>query len=150
MEDITTGKPGEQMREQFNRMGILDSGAFNSELADIIGRQGEQENLSMKELGLNQNQDLQDVMRSAYGQKAGLSNAYLGREFGLQDLNAQIAAQQNALSQQRQDRTSGLLGGGLGAAGGALLGNMLVPGLGGIIGGSLAGGQLGQGLFGGK
>lgn len=53
-----------------------------------------------------------------------------------------------ALYGYQQAGWKGAATGGLGAAGGALLGNILLPGLGGIIGGAL-GGMLGGSLFGG-
>lgn len=53
-----------------------------------------------------------------------------------------------ALYGYQQAGWKGAATGGLGAAGGALLGNMLLPGIGGIVGGML-GGMLGGSLFGG-
>lgn len=54
-----------------------------------------------------------------------------------------------ALYGYQQAGWKGAATGGLGAAGGAILGNILLPGIGGIIGGAL-GGMLGGSLFGGK
>lgn len=108
MEGLSTGQEGEALRQQYNRLGLLDSGAFNSELA----RQ-------MTQLAQQQQGELARQNLGEFDYLRGIRGAGLEREFGLQDIGTeadlQIALEK---SRQRAQRQQGLIGAGTQLLGG--------------------------------
>ncbi len=83
--NLTTGQQGEGMREQFNNMGILNSGAFNQGLANAFAPIQQQANQDI----LSQNQQQFGDARNILGQQTqadqGLASGGTQRQFSLED-----------------------------------------------------------------
>jgi hypothetical protein len=82
MQDLTTGTGGEELRQQYNRLGLLNSGAFNQGLADKFAQieQGTEQQLG--QLGIQQTGALADLNLSG-----------MQRQFGLEDLASNVEMQ---------------------------------------------------------
>ncbi|HEX9504282.1 MAG TPA: hypothetical protein VF974_08280 [Patescibacteria group bacterium] len=107
MQNLTTGPQGEKFREYFNNLGLLNSGAFNTGLADQFGQiqQNTQNSLlqakldeqnalqnsaqqgvnALGQFGIGGQSQLQDIQNQGYQTLSGLGQAGLQRQFSLQD-----------------------------------------------------------------
>lgn len=107
MTDLTTGPGGEEFRRNYNRLGLLNSGAFNQGLSDQFARLQGQESNALLEQGINQTNTLQGILGQGYGNQSNIGMAGLNRNFGAADLQAQLQNQQaNALANQSQNRVN--------------------------------------------
>lgn len=96
--NLTTGKMGEDLREKYNQMGLLDSGAFNEALAQQFSPIQQQAQQQLLQQNMGQYGDLRDILGSQTESTIGLNTAGTQRQFGLEDWfrNAQL---QRALAQ---------------------------------------------------
>lgn len=119
-QQLTTGPEGEALRQKYNNLGLLNSGAFNSALAQDFSQIQQNSDQALMQQGLNTTDVLQ-----------GIADSGLQRQFGIEDQNYQGALNQ-ALAKQRQSsqNSSALLG-----LGGSLLGSAISGPLGGSLGG---------------
>lgn len=132
LQGLTTGPAGAAMRNYYNSLGILDSGAFNSALA--TGAQGIEQNTqnqllqaqlaeqqalqsaaqqgtnALGSFGVGAEQQLQDISNQNYGTQSGLGTAGLQRTFGLQDYYQQLQDQKQMADMQNNQYLS-MIGG---------------------------------------
>lgn len=142
LNQLTNGPEGEAFRQKYNNMGLLNSGAFNTGLANQFGNlasQQQQDILSnqiaqqqalqgaagqgfqgMSNLQNQGGQNLSGLSEQGYQTQSGLSSGGLGREFGLQDVQTQVnmaraiqEAQNKAQLQQSLIGTGGQILGGM-------------------------------------
>lgn len=121
-EDLTTGPEGERFRQEFNRLGLLNSGAFNVGLANRLA------DLEFEGQNLLAGQELagQEALAEASGQGfdalSQLRLAGLARQLGLQDVGTQLGLarelQQRQVGAQRFGSVLDLIGSILGGRGG--------------------------------
>lgn len=129
--NLTTGPEGEQFRQGYNRLGLLDSGAFNQGLANQFGNIQQQSDQAMLGLGVDQENALQGIRQQGYDTQSGLGQAGLERQFGLEDQNYNNSMSQYlAKLRGQQDTKNQLIGIG---------GNLLGGALGGFLGGGFRG-----------
>lgn len=126
MRQMTTGPEGEAFRQKYNNMGMLNSGAFETGLANQFGNLAAQQQQDMLNQQIQQTGGLGNILNEGYGVQSGLGQSGLQRQFGLQDANSQMslarAIQDAQMQQQKQQALIGggsyLLGQGMGGGGG--------------------------------
>jgi hypothetical protein len=123
VQNLTTGPQGESLREYYNNMGLLNSGAFNQGLANQFGQiqQNTQNNLLQAQLdeqnalqgaaqqgvnalgafGTGAEQQLQDIGNQGYQTQSGLGIGGLQRQFSLEDFYNQLNAQTQLQNSQQ-------------------------------------------------
>lgn len=140
-QDLTTGQAGEDLRAQYNRLGLLNSGAFNTGLANKYADIQKNSENALLEQGLNTTNTLQDI------QNSGLERLFSSEDQQANaDLNRELANQQ-----ARNNTTNSLIGAGgqlgslylaskLMGGGSSVASSGLFSGLGSKIGGLFSGG----------
>lgn len=126
------GSLGGQLQGSFNNNGMLNSGAFNSALANQFGNLAQQQNQEALQAGTGQFQNIQDILNQATQTQAGLGQAGVQNNFNLEDwynnanqsqqlaqLGANVST--NTGNQQGQNQVLGTLGGLGGKLGGAAI-----------------------------
>lgn len=104
MNQLTTGPEGEAFREKYNNLGLLNSGAFNTGLANQFGNLAAQQQQDILNQGIAQQNQLAGAAGQGYGNLSGLgSQGYqnlqgLGSQ-GFQNMS-DIANQGNQLQSQ--------------------------------------------------
>ena len=127
--DLTTGQEGEQMRQYYNNLGLLNSGAFNQNLGNQFAQIQQNSDLQLMQAGLKEGDTLQGILGQGYQNQTDLQNAGLQRQYGLEDQAYQGAL--NSVLARRQDEAKnkqsilGGLGQGLGMGGSAILSKIL-------------------------
>jgi len=113
--NLTTGQQGEALREKYNNLGLLNSGAFNQGLANAFAPVQQQANQELMAQGLNTTNVLQGISDQSLQNQIGLGQSGIQRQFGLEDaqtnamINQLIANAQ--MKQQHQQGNMGFLGG---------------------------------------
>lgn len=147
--NLSTGPEGEAFRQQYNNLGLLNSGAFNQGLANQFGQIQQNTDLSLMNQGVQNMNNLQNIAQQGYQTQSDLSSAGLGRQYSLEDaqsgMNNQNSIMQYVLNQQRQNALGKGLGTIAGGGIGALLGGPAGATAGMGIGGGL--GDIFSGLF---
>jgi hypothetical protein len=136
--DLTTGDEGEQMRQYYNNLGLLNSGAFNQNLGNQFAQIQQNSDLQLMQAGLKEGDTLQGILGQGYQTQSDLQTAGLQRQYGLEDQAYQGALNAVLAKRQDQSNTKNALFG----AGGNILGH-LIGGL--ATGGSRAGANGGSG-----
>lgn len=118
---LTTGPEGEAMRQQYNNLGLLNSGAFNDALAQKFAQIQQNSDMSLMNQSLNTTDILNSINQQGFQTQSDLGQAGLQRQFGLED-QAYQSAMNNYLARikAKNDRTNSFIG-----AGGSILGNLL-------------------------
>lgn len=131
MSDLSTGTGGEEFRQKYNNLGLLNSGAFNQGLANAFAPVEAESEQAMMGQRMNQQQELLAALSGIMGNQTqnqvDLGQAGLQRRYGLEDAQTNaILGRDTAnaqLKQQYRQGNQGLLGGLLGG-GMSLLGGM--------------------------
>lgn len=154
MRQLTTGPEGEAFRQKYNNLGLLNSGALSTGLANQFSNLASQQQQDMLGLGIDQQGALQGAMGTGYGNlsslgqqgtgvQSGLGMAGLGRQFGLEDQQTQFGiAKAIQDAQNKAQEQQALLGGGaymMGQGGGGSGVGSAIGGVAGGIGNLLSG-----------
>jgi len=111
------------MRQYYNRLGLLNSGAFNDALANRFGDIQQQSDQAILNNGVNFENTLQGILGEGYNNQVSLGQAGLQRQYSLEDEAYQAAVNQVLAKQKDQSATK----------------NSLIQGGGGLLGGILGG-----------
>ena len=100
--DLTTGQEGEQMRQYYNNLGLLNSGAFNQNLGNQFAQIQQNSDQQLMTQGLQEGSVLQGILGQGYQTQSDLQTAGLQRQYGLEDTAYQT--QLNSVLAKRQDQ----------------------------------------------
>ena len=155
--NLTSSDPnaaGAQLQNYYNRLGLLNSGAFNTGLSNAFVPLQQQEDQQLMQAGLGQYSDLRNVLGQQTQSNINLDTAGTQRQFGLEDQTtnnanalqiAQLGA--NAQTQAAQNQSQNQLTGSLIGAG-STLGSAYLLSQAGLGAGAGAAGAAGAGALG--